>query len=179
MGELWSRLSERHKKLLSWLAVGVVLGVGILVLQPATPSQISTSLPQQQVETPSSESAQERWARELSAILNTMLGGKRSQVFLTMERGPKLNIAYNVTEEERHTLEGSSDRRRTSNPVLLRNDAERKEVPLILEQIEPTVRGVLVVLDHEPGADLRLAIAQAVATALQVPMYRIEVLFKQ
>lgn len=72
-----------------------------------------------------------------------------------------------------------TERRWTSSPVLMRNDAERKEVPLVLEEIEPTVRGVLVVVDQTPRAELRLAISQAVATALQVPMYRIEVLFKQ
>ena len=36
-----------------------------------------------------------------------------------------------------------------------------------------------MVVDQTPRAELRLAISQAVATALQVPMYRIEVLFKQ
>jgi len=36
-----------------------------------------------------------------------------------------------------------------------------------------------VVVEQETRPDMRLAISQAVATALQIPMYRIEVLFKQ
>jgi len=88
-------------------------------------------------------------------------------------------VAQNVTEEVRTGPEGIVERRLTSTPVLLRSDAERREMPLVLEQIEPQVRGVLVVVDADPSAELRLAIAQAVATALQLPMYRIEVVFKQ
>lgn len=180
MGELWGRLNERQKKLLSWLAVVLIIGVGILMLQPTTPTEVPTSLSGGlPVETRALESAQERLEKELTSILNTMLGGRRVQVFLTMERGPRLEIAYDRTEEERFGAEGLSERRWTSSPVLMRNDAERKEVPLVLEEIEPTVRGVLVVVEQEIRPDLRLAISQAVATALQIPMYRIEVLFKQ
>ena len=180
MGELWSRLNERQKKLFSWLAVILIIGVGILMLQPSapreTPTTLSTGLT---VETRILESAQERLEKELVSILNTLLGGRYTEVFLTMERGPRLEIAYDRTEEERFGAEGLSERRWTSSPVLMRNDAERKEVPLVLEEIEPIVRGVLVVVDQETRTDLRLAISQAVATALQIPMYRIEVLFKQ
>lgn len=180
MGELWTRLSERQKKVVSWLAIALMIGVGILVLQPATPVGISTNTsPGIPAETTLRNSTQENLEKELQSILNTLLGGQRTQVFLTMERGPKLVLAYDRTDEERYNDEGLTERRWTSTSVLLRNDAERKEVPLVLEEIEPVVRGVLVVVDREPRPDLRLAISQAVATALQVPMYRIEVLFKQ
>ncbi len=180
MGELWNRLSEGQKKVFSWLAVGLIVGVGILMLQPSTPAGLTTNpSPVLPIEASAWSSTQEHLEKELQDILNTMLGGKRTQVFLTMERGPRLIIAYDLTEEERYNTEGLMERRWTSNPVLLRNDAERKEVPLVLEEIEPVVRGVLVVVDRESRPDLRLAVSQAVATALQVPMYRIEVLFKQ
>ncbi|HBG01565.1 MAG TPA: hypothetical protein DDW87_08345 [Firmicutes bacterium] len=180
MGELWKRLNERQRKIVSWLAVGVIVGVGILLIQPSSPSSIPNSLPvASPADTQGSDPSQERLVKELEAILNTMLGGKRAKVFLTTERGYKLNIAYDLTSEERWGTEGLIERRSTSSPVLMRNDAERKEVPLVLEEIEPTVRGVLVVVDYEPQMELRLMISQAVATALQVPMYRIEVLFKQ
>lgn len=180
MGEVWSRLNERQKKLLSWLAVVLIIGVGILILQPSTPEDVPTSLPGGlPVAMRNLDSVQERLQKELASILSTMLGGRRTEVFLTMERGPKLEIAYDLTEEERIGAAGLSERRWTSNPVLMRNDAERKEVPLVLEEIEPIVRGVLVVVDQEPHTNTRLTISQAVATALQIPMYRIEVLFKQ
>ncbi|HHT67716.1 MAG TPA: hypothetical protein GXZ85_00490 [Firmicutes bacterium] len=180
MGEVWSRLNERQKRIFSWLAVGLIVGVGILVVQPSTPTKTPpASTAVQALDNASSDSLQEHLERKLTAILNSMLGGKHVDVFLTMERGSQLKIAYDHTEEERFGPEGLSERRWTSSPVLMRNDADRKEVPLVLEEIAPTVRGVLVVIDREPHTELRLAVSQAVATALQVPMYRIEVLFTQ
>ncbi len=180
MGELWSRLTIKQKKLISWLTVALIIGVGLLMLQPSRPAEVPSTISSSTlVQTKTSISTQEELETRLQAILNALLGGKNTEVFLIMEGGPKLNIAYDRTEVERYGSEGLSERQWTSNPVLMRNDAERKEVPLVLEQIEPTVRGVLVVVSHEPRAELRLAISQAVATALHVPMYRIEVLFKQ
>ncbi|HKM43413.1 MAG TPA: hypothetical protein VJZ70_05430 [Limnochordia bacterium] len=180
MRELWNRLNERQKKVFSWLAVALIAGVGMLLLQPTTPVEVPITLSSETPKaTTNSGSTKEALEKELTLILNAMLGGKRTNVFLTMERGPSLKIAYDITEEERWGDGGLMEKRWTSNPVLMRNDADRKEVPLVLEENEPIVRGVLVVVDQEPRTDLQLAISQAVATALQVPMYRIEVLFKQ
>lgn len=180
MVELWNRLSEKQKKALVWLGLAAIFGVGLFVLQPSSPAKLPLNLPAQTIdESTGFGSTQERWEKELATILNTMLGGKGNQVFLTMDRGSRLEIAYNLTEEERYSAEGLQDRRWTSSPVLLRNDGERKEMPLVLQQYEPTVRGVLVILDQEPSSELRLAVAKAVATVLQIPMYRIEVMFKQ
>lgn len=178
MGDLWSRLGERQKKLISWLAIALVIGIGLLVLRPPTATP-PASLQVAPVDSVSSQSLATTWERKLTAILNRMLGGNYTQVFLTLERGPSLNISHNVTEEERQTAEGGTEWRRTLTPVILRNDAERKETALVLEEIEPAVRGVLIVVDHKLDVELNLKLAQAVATVLQVPMYRIEVLSKQ
>lgn len=178
MGELWNRLGEQQKKLISWLAVFLAIGVGLLVLKPPTVAPLTT--PQVTVvDNVSSQSLTTAWEQKLTSILNRMLGGSHTQVFLTLERGPSLSIAYNVAEEERQTAEGGTEWRRTSTPIILRNDAERKETALILEETEPAVRGVLVVVDHKLDEETRLKLFQAVATVLQVPMYRIEVLSKQ
>lgn len=178
MGDLWKRLSERQKRFFGWLALATILGIAILVLQPAPQKVVVTPSPQQP-EAMGRHALENYWEGELTTIINSMLGTKRNQVFLTLERGTKLNIAQNLTEEERRTAEGGLELRRTVTQVILRNDGERRETPLILEELEPVVRGVVVVLDHEPQVHLRLQVAQAVATVLQVPMYRIEVLFKQ
>lgn len=181
MGELWSRLNERQKKIFGYLVVALIVGVGMLIWQPSISQDPPNSFPQSATPEPTivSASLQGDLEQSLTNMLNMMLGGKRAQVFLTMDSGPKLTVAYNLTEEERQGQEGSKEWRRTSTPVILRNDAERKEMPLVLEQSEPKVRGVLVVVDQQAQPELKLTIAQAVATVLQVPMYRIDVLFKQ
>lgn len=179
MGDLWKRLTEGQKRVVGWLAVILAVGVGLLVLQPPVQQELPSTAGQQAVEASASPSLKEELERDLAALLNRMLGGKQCQVLLTMDGGPSLTVAENRTEEERYGAEGLMERRITSTPVILRSDAERREVPLVLEQVEPRVRGVLVVLEREADAAVRLAVAQAVSTVLQVPMYRIEVLFKQ
>lgn len=178
MGELWNRLTERQKRILPWLAVILVMGAGLLLLQPSPGPQSYTAPPAPQPSEGPGDLG-ERLAKELTDILNMMLGGKRCSVFLTMDRGARLEVARNVTEEVRTGPEGSVERRFTSTPVILRSEADRREIPLVLEQIEPQVRGVLVVVDAPASAELRLAVAQAVATALQLAMYRIEVVFQR
>lgn len=182
MGELWSRLSEKQKRVVSWLLVGTTVGIGLLILQPTKPNTSSqgtlgANQGQQSFQAPAV--VENSWEKELTRILDQMLGAKDTQVFLTLEGGRKLEIAYATTEEARSSADGGSERRFTSTPVTLRDDGARKEVPLILEQLEPKVRGVLVVVNRTFDSSLRFQLAQAVATVLQVPMYRIEVLFKQ
>lgn len=178
MSNFLGRLSERQKKMLGWVALAAVLGVGLLILQPAS-SPTSPSPPAKPPEIPQSLTAKESWERQLTLMLDGLLGGRHSQVFLTLERGVKLSIAYSLSEEERQLAQGGQERRLTSNPTILRDEGARQEMPLVLEQEEPLVRGVLVILDWEPDADLRWRVAEAVQTVLQVPMYRIEVLFKE
>lgn len=178
MGDLWRRLDERQKKLFGWLALGTIFGMAILIFQPTLQQTPVTPTPRQE-QTVDGNALENYWEGELTTIINNMLGTKHSQVFLTLERGTKLIVAESLTEEERKTVEGGMEYRRTATPVILRNDGDRREMPLVLEEQEPIVRGVVVVLDHEPQAHVRLQVAQAVATVLQVPMYRIEVLFKQ
>ncbi|NMA61462.1 MAG: hypothetical protein GX956_06240 [Firmicutes bacterium] len=179
MGELWKRLGERQRRVFGWLALATILGIAILIMQPQSPQATQLPLTKAGEEATISSSLESHWEGELTSLINNLLGTKGNQVFLTLERRSKLVIAHNSTIEERKTTDGSQELRKTTTPVILRNDGERKESPLILEELEPIVRGVVVVLDHQSDTQLRLQVAQAIATVLQVPMYRIEVLFKQ
>jgi len=55
-------------------------------------------------------------------------------------------------------------------------DGGKRESPLILEEQEPMVRGIVVFVEGAYDAEVRLRIARAVQTVFQIPMYRIEVL---
>lgn len=177
MAELWKRLNEKQQKMLKWLALIALLGLGVLILQPPNQTTMTPKalIPEEAVRPDQAK----QWQNELTVLVNNLVGGKGSQVFLTLERGPKLVIAHNSTVDERRNGDGSFELREQTTPMILRSDAERREVPLVLEELEATVRGVVVIVDQTPQPQLRLEIARAVATVLQIPMYRIEVLFKQ
>ncbi len=171
MSKLLDRLSHKQKKILSWLSLVVLVGVGFFMVQPGykTPEPPANSTALQ--ERYGSFAAEARYLEtRLAELLSAVAGVRRADVFITLERGPRLTIAEEVTSEEH----GGMERRRTSAPALLRSG--QSEQPIILETDWPAVRGVLVVADGAEDPQLRFRIAQAVQTVLQIEMYRIEVL---
>lgn len=88
MGELWNRLTARQKRLFPWLALLLVVGSGLLLLQPSSPRE-AAGVPIQERPAEVPAGLEDSLARELTDILNAMLGGRRCAVFVTMDRGPK------------------------------------------------------------------------------------------
>ena len=183
MANVFNRLTEKHKKIVSWIGLAALVGISFMLFQP----QYSPQTFPEDFYT-SKESAgdvldlqlyAERLERRLKSIVSAAVGGMNVEVFLTLERGPRLLIAESKTEDHRITSDGTEETRWTSTPTVLRMDGERKEIPLVLEEEEPMVRGVVVVIPGVYDADARLRIARAVQTVLQIPMYRIEVLFRK
>ena len=182
MTNVFNRLTDKQKKIVSWIGLAALVGISFMLLQPRYS-------PQKFPEEPYSSKSRRRCfgspavfrtpRRAFESIVSAAVGGMNVEVFLTLERGSRLLIAESKTEDHRITSDGMEETRRTSTPTVLRMDGERKEVPLVLEEEEPVVRGVLVVINGVHDADVRLRIARAVQTVLQIPMYRIEVLFRK
>lgn len=171
MTKILERLSDKQKRFLSWLALVALIGVGLLMVQ--TPKrQIETSF-QGEITAPdrSDFAAEARYLEQrLSELLSAVMGIRRADVFVTLERGTRLTIAEESTYEQRNDIET----RRTTAPALVRSG--QSESPIILEEIWPQIRGVLVVADGAEDPQVRFQIAHAVQTVLQIEMYRIEVL---
>lgn len=106
-------------------------------------------------------------------ILSQIAGVGDVEVFVTLERSSKIVIAESITEEIRE-----GEMRQTKSPITLRADGGSYEVPVILEEYEPQLRGVLIVASGAEHPQTRYQILQAVQTVLQLPMYKIEVLAK-
>lgn len=179
MANVLDRLTERQKKIVSWIGLVALVGIGLLLVRPQYSPQILFEEPSTQESAGDGWNLQlysERLERRLGNILSEVVGGKKVEVFLTLERGPRLIVANSETEDHRVTSEGMEETRRTSTPTILRMDGGKRESPLILEEQEPMVRGIVVFLEGAYDAEVRLRIARAVQTVFQIPMYRIEVL---
>ncbi len=105
---------------------------------------------------------------ELARVLTMIAGAGRVDVYITFDNGPEQVIAEEVTVEK-------SNGRESRRPVTVRDDAARSERPIVLQQREPQVRGVVVVADGAADPEIRRTLAEAAATALGVPAYRISV----
>lgn len=170
--KILEQLSDKQKKTLSWLSLIVLVGVGLLIIQPSSnrqnPQPLST-VPSTPVAADFAAEAQYVENR-LAQLLSAVAGIRKADVFVTLERGPRLNIAEEVSYEQ----QAGETTRQTTAPALVRNG--QVENPIILQKDWPEVRGVLIVADGAEDPIVRLKIAQAVQTVLQIEMYRIEVL---
>ena len=121
--------------------------------------------------------------RELETMLNLVEGVGSVRVFVTFERGSERVLAVNETREQRSTPASDAARtgqalqeqRLTRQVVVMRDSEGRREMPVVLWERHPVVRGVMVVADGARDPAVRLAIQRAVAAALDVPAHRISV----
>ena len=125
--------------------------------------------------------------RELEAMLNLMEGVGNVRVLVTYERGTERVVAVNETREQRSSPltdagrpgQSVQERRVNRQVVVVRDNEGRREMPVVLVERYPVVRGVMVVADGARDPAVRLAIQRAVSAALSVPPHRISVYAKR
>ena len=125
--------------------------------------------------------------RELEAMLNLMEGVGNVRVFVAYERGTERVVAVNEAREQRSSPvadggrggQGLQESRVDRQVVVVRDNEGRREMPVVLVERYPVVRGVLVVADGARDPSVRLAIQRAVSAALGVPPHRISVYAKR
>lgn len=176
---MFKKLSASQRKILNWLGFVIVVGIGFMLVQPNRPNKTETNLSLTQTSSLSAKqtdqvySYEERTQSCLNEILAQIKGVGEVNVFVTLERGLSVVLAQSVTEETKN----GGESRVSKNQVVLRLDGN-KEAPLIIEEYQPVIRGVLVVAAGAENPDIRYQIFKAVQAALHLPMYRIEVLPK-
>lgn len=125
--------------------------------------------------------------RELEAMLNLMEGVGNVRVFVAYERGTERVVAVNESREQRSSppAEGArsgpglQESRVSRQVVIVRDGDGRREMPVVVLERYPLVRGVLVVADGARDPSVRLAIQRAVSAALGVAPHRISVYAKR
>ena len=127
--------------------------------------------------------------RELEAMLNLMDGVGNVRVFVAYEQGTERVVAVNETRERRSSplTDGGGGRagqslqesRVNRQVVVVRDNEGRREMPVVLVERYPVVRGVMVVADGARDPSVRLAIQRAVSAALHIPPHRISVYAKR
>ena len=169
----------KNNKMLMILAVA---GIGLLLL-----SRIFTlgdNAPAQTSGTPkveALESFEVQIQKELESILGKMSGVGKVNVMVTLENGPETIYSQNYTENNRESNEQDSqggtrttvDYNRTGQLVIARSGGS--EAPVVVKEIMPKVRGVLVVCENGANPKVRLAVTKAIQSVLDVPAYKISV----
>lgn len=125
---------------------------------------------------------EERIENRLKAILEQIEGVGEVSVMVTLKVGSEIVPATNVIESESQTSEKDSSggtrtivQRSVDSKIVLKNDQGTEEQPLIVKEIMPEVKGVIVVAEGAENAEIEAMITEAVQTVLGIPAFRVKV----
>lgn len=180
-----SKIKESVSKLLSnknRSQTIIILGLaGLFLISISSFFRSDTKKPAvQSNDKTTSENRQEKLQQNLESIISTVQGAGKSKVLLTFESAAETVYAT----EERKNKEASEDksdgeitRKKESDDCekkyITIKDSEGTEHALAVTEIEPKVKGVIVIC---PGGDdpiVKRRIVDAVTTALNIPSKRV------
>lgn len=102
--------------------------------------------------------------KRLAGILSEIEGAGRVSVMITYYSSAEKNIAYETKTASREDKSEESEDKRA-----VMTDGE----PMVVKEVYPKVKGVIVTAEGAGSAAVRSAISEAVAASLDVPAHRI------
>ena len=169
---------------LIWLGI---LGIGLLLMGGIFDRQsiISTpEVPAEVVKTPTSvgHNYEEIAEDKLAHILSQVKGAGSVVVHITWENSSTQEHAKNVMKEsktvqEKDTAGGirTTTETKESEQILLSKE-NGVDHPVLVREIKPIVKGVLVIADGAYDSNIKAMLTKAVEAGLGIPSYRITVL---
>ena len=123
-----------------------------------------------------------RLENDLSSILEKIQNAGKVSVMITLKSGTEIipakdeSISDKVTNEK-DTTGGARviNEKTTDDKVVFTAIQGGSSKPLIIKEINPEVKGVIVVAEGAKDSKVKLKISQAVQTVLDIPAYRVTV----
>lgn len=114
---------------------------------------------------------------KLKNVLGNIKGVGNVSVMVTLESGPELKIATQ-TDERTNTVTNSSGTTTSvtivEEPIIITQKGE--DSPLVLMEILPVVKGVIVVAEGAKDVGIKLQLLEAVQALLDLPSVNIQIL---
>ena len=181
-GNAWSRFvrrlrADRRMELLTY--GGVALLVVTLYLFASRAAHDGKTADVDSVQVVASAGTADIEAR-LQQVLSCIRGAGRVEVMITYETGreivPAMTTSINSNGSE--TTDGtksSSSQQSTESTQPATVSQSGSNAPIVLKEIEPVVRGVIVVADGAADVNVRMDLQRAVRAVLDIPLSQIEV----
>lgn len=199
--DLFSKLKEQFKKfsiqklnlnskLATYLIIILAVGIGFILVsdfyndlnvgKAANPGTNSAgAAASQNVSRPEYIKEMEN---QLSLILSQIEGAGKVSIMITLKTGTEIvpakdeNISDKTTNEK-DTQGGTRiiNEQNTSDKVVFMNEQGGASKPLVLKEINPEIKGVIIVAEGAKDPKVKLKLTEAVQTVLDVPAYRVSV----
>lgn len=166
-------LRKLKKPKIMYLVFLLVLGIFVIIIsgtltdsvsvKPATDTAENT-----EVTDPSTE-------QRLRDILEGVGGLSDVEVFVSYENKGTKSVATGGENTSR-SLDSEKVVTNNSEPVMVKDGS--RESPFVMEETLPEVRGIIISARGVDDSILRATIADAVSSALDVPLHRVKILSK-
>ncbi len=165
--------SIKHFKPIAIVICFVVVALVIMNYVPKSADKaVSASTSASSVDYTSSKQYVDNLESKLTSLLSSISGAGRTKVMVTIESGPEIKVA-NTVEEKTTTTSSGSTVTVVTNPILIEQKGE--QVPLILMEVVPKVKGVIVVSEGASNAKVKMDMYTAIKALLDIPSGNIEI----
>lgn len=119
---------------------------------------------------------------QLSSILSRIEGAGEVSVMITLKSGTEIIPAKDESISDKTTNEKDNEggtriinEQNTSDKVVFMNEQGGNSKPLVLKEVNPEIKGVIIVAEGAKDPKVKLKLTEAVQTVLDVPAYRVSV----
>lgn len=110
---------------------------------------------------------------KLKSVISSINGVGQTNVMITLESGPEIKIANTVEEKTIYQDGKSQNVSIITTPIIVTENGENK--PIILMEILPKIKGVIIVAKGADNVKTKLDIYQAVEAIISVSSENIQV----
>ncbi len=112
--------------------------------------------------------------KKLVEVLTSLKGVTKASVMVSVENGTEIKIAESVEEETIISSDGESKNVTiVKNPIIVTENGESK--PIILMEILPEIKGVVVVADGADDVNVKLNIYKLIQATINISSNNIQV----
>lgn len=118
----------------------------------------------------------------LTSILSEIQNAGKISVMITLKTGTELIPAKDESVSDKTTnekdMEGGTrtiTEKSTSDQVVFKNNQGGTSEPLVLKEINPEIKGVIIVAEGAKDPKVKQELSNAVQTVLDIPAYRVSV----
>ena len=161
---------EKNKLIKIIVAVGLIAMIGIFLSESFSTKNKQENQPQQQA-SESLHEYEQQVEQRLSDILSSIDGIGQCEVMVTLDSS-KESVYSSESESKNESDEKSSSSSEKSTYVIVDDDGQK---PVLEKEVEPRVRGVIVVCEGADGVYVRQAVVDSIRAGLGITSANISI----
>lgn len=171
LSKLKAFFEHKNNKMKGIVVLGL-LGMLLILLSEVIPSFTGKKSEKSQAPAESAVSSvttyKEQAENALSAIISKIDGVGKCAVMITFETSAENVYAYNSTSEY-----GEKNEKREYNYVIIED--QNKQEPIVVKEIQPKVKGVIVVCEGGENSKVQAAVIDSVTSAFGIASNKISI----